>query len=331
MIAGGSRRGVMSLLQNFVLRNSIDRALLGNTTSNVTAVPDCSLFGIRAFSRAYQCERQMSTKTPTEEQTSDQESLEKLNALKEALQSKNEYFEKYKDKFKNLEKSSPRELLARLEQLDDMKRDHVKRLKSIEEMSRKPQTLNDVMHMDSLKNLEREDIVYLWQEFHRHKEGLLAAVMSSAVYDKMAELASVHKMFVMPLPRADGYEFFFMQFENNTFHFTPLIMYQQHRDSAPMALRLINYIDLKSSKDLVLLRGEYDPKCLKAEDAHFLAVQTNFYFGETNDSRLGLLKSFTTTPATFQHTDLIDELRKIQETHAHLFEFKSSTNETISS
>lgn len=66
----------------------------------------------------------------------------------------------------------------------------------------------------------------------------------------------------MPLPRTDGYEFFFMQFEDNTFHFTPLILYQTHRDSAPVALKLINYIDLKSDKDLVLLRGEYDPKCL---------------------------------------------------------------------
>ncbi len=66
----------------------------------------------------------------------------------------------------------------------------------------------------------------------------------------------------MPLPRTDGYEFFFMQFEGNTFHFTPLILYQTHKESAPVALKLINYVDLKQDKDLVLLRGEYDSKCL---------------------------------------------------------------------
>lgn len=53
-----------------------------------------------------------------------------------------------------------------------------------------------------------------------------------------------------------------MQFEDNTFHFTQLIMYQSHQDNAPVALRLINYTDLKNDKDLVLLRGEYDTKSL---------------------------------------------------------------------
>ncbi len=66
----------------------------------------------------------------------------------------------------------------------------------------------------------------------------------------------------------------------------------------------------------------------KAEHAHFLAVQTNFYFGETNDSRLALLEKFTKAPDEFNHLDLIDELKKIQETHAQLFEFEPSNKAT---
>jgi len=252
----------------------------------------------------------------------DQEAVSKLNELKQGLQMKNEYFDKYKDKLSRLETEAPRELLARLEQLHDSKNDQVRRFKTAEQAAKKPRTLNDVMQQDSLKNLERNDIINLWQEFHRHKEGLLAAVMSSSVYQKMSDLASVHKLYVMPLPRTDGYEFFFMQFEDNTFHFTPLIMYQTHKDNAPVALRLINYVDLKHDKDLVLLRGEYDPKCLRAEDAHFMAVQTNFYYGEVNESRLALLEKFTAHPDEFKHMDLIDELKRIQETHTQLFEFE---------
>lgn len=86
--------------------------------------------------------------------------------------------------------TAPRELLARLEQLEDQKSDYIRKLKTAEKVARKPrvyknnllfgasstnnmklradrvlnisfyfQSLNDVMHMDSLKNLEREDIV----------------------------------------------------------------------------------------------------------------------------------------------------------------------------
>jgi len=337
MHPGGSRRIAMSLLQNYMLRNSIDRAFLNR--SSVTGVASLTRPSVGIFSVAG---RNMSTSGAscghsTSDRGSsssggnghelhveplDQESLSKLNELKQGLQMKNEYFEKYKDKLSKLETAAPRELLARLEQLNDAKKDQVRRLKTAEKAAKKPAVLNDVMHMDSLKNLDRIDIVNLWQEFHRHKEGLLAAVMSGTVYDKMSNLASVHKLFVMPLPRPDGYEFFFMQFEHNTFHFTPLIMYQKHQDSAPVALRLINYVDLKTEKDLVLLRGEYDAKLLRAEDAHFLAVQTNFYYGEVNESRLSLLEKFTKEPDQFKHLDLIDELKKIQETHAQLFEFE---------
>lgn len=66
----------------------------------------------------------------------------------------------------------------------------------------------------------------------------------------------------------------------------------------------------------------------KAQHAHFLAVQTNFYFGETNDSRLALLEKFTKAPDQFTHLDLIDELKRIQETHAQLFEFEPTNKAT---
>ncbi|CAL8133659.1 unnamed protein product [Orchesella dallaii] len=336
----GSRRVVMSILQNYMLRNSIDRALLqtqtlpvnfaNNLSKGAFRQQERSIFTATAYANGQTSSNSSQNATeisssrsgPPSQAQLDEEAWNKLNQLKEGLQTKNEYFQKYKDKFQKLETTAPRELLAKLEQLDDQKQDHLKRLKTAEKISKKPRSLNDVMRVDSLVNLDRQDVVNLWQEFHRHKEGLLGAVMSGVVYDKMKTLASVHKLFVMPLPRQDGYEFFFMQFDDNTFHFTPLILYQTHQESAPVAVRLINYTDLKSGKDLVLLRGEYDPKCMKAEDAHFLAVQTNFYYGETNESRLALLEKFSKEPHLFDHMSLIDELKRIQETHAQLFEFE---------
>ncbi len=63
---------------------------------------------------------------------------------------------------------------------------------------------------------------------------------------------------MLPLPRANGYEFLYVQFMNNAFHFTPLLAYQTHKQNAPECFRLIAYTDLQTSKDLVLMRGEFD-------------------------------------------------------------------------
>jgi ATP synthase F1 complex assembly factor 1 len=69
----------------------------------------------------------------------------------------------------------------------------------------------------------------------------------------------------MPLPRDDGFEFFLVQYMNKTFHFTPLIAYQTHKENAPEVLRLICYTDLQESKDLVLMRGEFTKNILVIE------------------------------------------------------------------
>jgi len=58
-------------------------------------------------------------------------------------------------------------------------------------------------------------------------------------------------------------------------------------------------------------------------DAHILAVQTNFFYGEISDSRKKLLDTFTSTPNSFDHMKLIDEFKILQESYPHLFEFEN--------
>ncbi len=57
------------------------------------------------------------------------------------------------------------------------------------------------------------------------------------------------------------------------------------------------------------------------KDAHIISVQINFYYGETSDSRKKLLELFSRQPDTFEYMDLIEELKKLQQSHSHLFEF----------
>jgi len=227
-----------------------------------------------------------------------------------------------------LELTSPRELLAKLENLagtlPSNKGGSAGDKKSGDKAGRSKQhfVLNDVMELDRIQNLDREDVIFLWQEFHRKKEGLLGAVMAGGVFDKMAHMGSKYSMFILPLPRSNGYEFMLVQYSNKAFHFTPLLAYQTHKENAPECFRLINYTDLQTSKDLVLMRGEFDKNLLTLKEAHILAVQVNFYYGETSESRSQLIEAFSKKADSFTHMDLIEELKRLQESHKHLFEFE---------
>lgn len=85
--------------------------------------------------------------------------------------------------------------------------------------------LNDIMKMDLIKDKNAEDIKQIWEEYHKHKD-VIAAIIPSTIYDKLMLRSLQFPMFLFPLPRSEGYEFFVCQFLRNTVHFTPLICYQ---------------------------------------------------------------------------------------------------------
>lgn len=107
MHSGGSRRAVMNLLQNYMLRNSIDRYLIGGTSVMSGISRSATTTGARNLTTTMSHKGEPGSSYPNgnipPEPPLDKESLSKLNQLKEGLQSKNEYFEKYKQKLTKLE------------------------------------------------------------------------------------------------------------------------------------------------------------------------------------------------------------------------------------
>ena len=73
------------------------------------------------------------------------------------------------------------------------------------------QTLEDVMKIDMIADKSAEEISTLWKAFFVAKKERLCAVIPSATFQKMKELYGLHKTFLLPLPRKDGYEFFIVQ------------------------------------------------------------------------------------------------------------------------
>lgn len=85
--------------------------------------------------------------------------------------------------------------------------------------------LNDIMKLDLLQDKSADEIKSIWLEYHKQKD-VLVATIPTGTYQLLTERAKEHPLFILPLPRSQGYEFFLLQFASNTVHFTPLLCYQ---------------------------------------------------------------------------------------------------------
>jgi len=247
----------------------------------------------------------------------DPDSKEKLQSLKNVLV-KNSYYEKYKAKIMKAQRSYPMEFLAMLEGLKSSKtKSHVSDY--VPKMSQtKKRDLNEVIKVDLLNELEKDDITFIWQEYHR-KKNLLAACMPGTVFDKLLVRTDVCSTFVLPLARKNGHDFHVVQFSNCAFYVTPLVSWQAYKENSPATLTVIYFDELKPSKGLALMRGEFDKNSLTLQEAQNLAVQIHLYFAEPNFNRNVLLEKFVSEPSYFKHDDLIIALEEMEAEHPELF------------
>lgn len=174
----------------------------------------------------------------------------------------------------------------------------------------KKSTLDDVMKLDLICDKGKEEIVEIWLNYHKLKD-CISGAMDKQQYEKMFERGRKYPTFLLPLPRENGYEFIVCQFFGNEVHMTPLIWYQTHKENAPECLKMTHYLDLKESKDVVLMRGEFDDKSMTAREAQCLANELQLYYATDNPARVELLKKFTEKPDEFKHMDLIAQLENI--------------------
>lgn len=234
----------------------------------------------------------------------------------------NPYFQKYADKIAKIQKTSPEELVARLEKQQEMakisqetkERDYSELMrpkKAIDTKSELPyKKIEDIMKFELVEGKPVEEIKAIWLAYHQQKD-VIAAAIPSETFDLLMERSKLYPIFIFPIPRSQGFEFIMLQFAANTIHFTPLLCYQVHKENAPECLNIVHYTEFKD-KGLVLMRGEYDSKVLTAQEAQCLANQLQLYYCQNNQSKLAIMETFTKTPEKFKHMDVVRELENIQ-------------------
>lgn len=85
--------------------------------------------------------------------------------------------------------------------------------------------LNDIMKVDMLQDKTADEIKEIWLQYHKQKDTLVATI-SVETFNLLTERSKEYPLFILPLPRSQGFEFFLLQFAENTIHFTPLLCYQ---------------------------------------------------------------------------------------------------------
>lgn len=237
----------------------------------------------------------------------------------------NPYYSKYADKIAKLQKTSPEEFLNRLGKMEDSKNPKPGGASDERNFSfpsrPKPQVsadvqlsgekkLNDIMKMELLADKTKEEITTIWAEHFASKDAV-CAIIPKETFKQMKELYNIHKTFLFPLPRKEGYEFIVVQFSGNEAHFTSLINFQAFHENAPECLTLVHYLDIAETKGIVLMVGHFDKNMLSIQDAQCLANQVEMFYCNPSDSKKKLLETFTFKPQEFKHQDLISIMENI--------------------
>ena len=185
------------------------------------------------------------------------------------------------------------------------KKDSLEDIKSTPSFQKK---LNDIMKLDLLKDLTSKEISEMWNKYYNGKP-VLSATLTPEFYKDMMDYSQKYPFFVLPLPRNEGFEFFFIQFHHDhQVYITSLIEYQTHGPNAKPLFILTYYPELKESKQVILMVGEYGQdsfqNMLTLTEAQNLVYQLQLYYVTLSEKR-ELVAQFHKNPKEFNYNNLI--------------------------
>lgn len=115
------------------------------------------------------------------------------------------------------------------------------------------------------------------------------------------------------MPREEGVEFFFLQFNFHQVNFTSLLEYKTKGSEARPFLTLTHFTELEKSKGIVLMKGEIndDPRMLDTANAQFLTFALQQFYVTGSEDKLKLVEKFHKSPAEFNFQELIKSVETL--------------------
>ncbi|KAJ3010625.1 UNVERIFIED_CONTAM: hypothetical protein HDU68_002050 [Siphonaria sp. JEL0065] len=175
-------------------------------------------------------------------------------------------------------------------------------------------TLDEIVDLQRFADETPERIEIIWNEFHATQAGMVSGVMQSDFYSKLKARGKENPLFILPLPRESGVEFFLLQFSFNQIYYTSLLEYKTHMTEARPCLTLTHYDDLSESKKIVMMCGEIGKEggILRADDARLLVLMTQSFYVTGSEAKRKLVEVFNKNPSEFNYQTLIEEMDKLE-------------------
>lgn len=187
--------------------------------------------------------------------------------------------------------------------------------------SRKEVKLNDIMDVDKLEAhvKTREELETIWMSYHKEEctskntgeveNYLISGTIGAAKFRQLQANSKAYPIFLLPLPRDTGYEFFLVQFHINEVHITSLLAYQVHKENAPECLKLVHFNEYIDKYETVLMRGEFNRTVINQMEVNCLINQLQLFY--CTDSAQ-ILEKFNKSPDTFDHMEIIKQVESLQ-------------------
>jgi len=254
--------------------------------------------------------RTLSTTQPTRESDDDA-------SLKD-----NPFYEKYESKIKKLKESGvygpPQDQYSRVLQketkawkqnIQNLEKRYAEKKKEEGKISglKLPTRLDSLFKVELLVDKSADEISRIWTEYWSGKE-TISAVIKKDVFDLMAPRIKECPLFLYPLPREQGYEFYLTQFSEYHCFCTSLINYQVHGEDAPWQLCFKFYPELSETKGIVLMASEFDGSSLSILEVQYLAQLQQLFYANPSDHRLELMRNFNYYPDSFKYMDIVKEI-----------------------
>ncbi|KAG0091153.1 ATP synthase mitochondrial F1 complex assembly factor 1 [Podila epicladia] len=174
--------------------------------------------------------------------------------------------------------------------------------------ARSSHSLDKILKLDLVANLDAENISKIWIQKHMDQEDTISAVVPAETYKKMLARSKEYPLFLLPLSHGDGVEFYLLQFAFHQVIFTSLLEYKTHGENARPYLTLTHYPELIETKGIVLMNGTVstNPKVLTLDQAQILTFGLQQYYVSDHLQKQALLHDFHKNPANFSHEKLIE-------------------------
>lgn len=170
-----------------------------------------------------------------------------------------------------------------------------------------PANLDQLIKMELLVDKSADEISKLWTEYWAGKD-TVCAVINQDIFYSMSQRMKESPMFLYPLPRDQGYEFYLAQFTDMHCFYTSLINFQVHGEEAPWQVCFKFYPELKDSKGIVLMTSEFDNSQLNILEVQYLAQLQQLFYASPTEERAELMRTFNHQPDNFKHMDVVKEI-----------------------